>query len=98
MQQQLVVQLPRMLADLQKTLGKLYLASPFLAIYKHTVATLKGLLSGDKKRVWDERCTPTLNQSFQLLFKRLTLVSPNPELPYHLYSNFDEAVSLVALT
>ena len=59
---------PRSLKGLQRVLGKLLWASPFIPEYKGLVTPLEELLSGSSPGVWTAECTDAVNKLTELMY------------------------------
>jgi hypothetical protein len=59
---------PNSLKGLQKILGKLLWASPFIPQYKKLVAPLEDLLSAGSSGEWGPECTKAVNELTRVMF------------------------------
>lgn len=59
---------PTNLKSLQKILGKLLWASPFIPEYKKLVAPLEELLSAGSTGEWTAECTAAVNAMTQVMY------------------------------
>jgi hypothetical protein len=62
---------PANVKGLQKILGKLLWASPFIPEYKTLVAPLERLLSTGSSGEWGPECTAAVNQPTKVMFSQI---------------------------
>ena len=57
----LAVEIPKTLLEVQRLLGRLNFASPFIPKYKTLVKPIENLLGKKKEAKWTEACTQAIN-------------------------------------
>lgn len=91
-------ELPGTLQELQRVLGRLLWASPFVPNFKEKVRPIEVLLSPKSSGEWTEECTEALNDILRVVEKRLTLAVADPHSPMELYVSVGAATGLVVIT
>lgn len=78
--------------DLQKLLGALVWASPFIPRYKRLVRPIEALLSAKEGATWTPECTENLNQLLAIVHQHFALAMVDYSLPITMAISYEGEV------